>query len=54
MYTTVVNAASTNSLITVSKFVHSSYSQPSVIAKIPGTSGKSSMHCYPVSLSSTV
>lgn len=37
MYDTVVDVASANSAITVSKFTHS-YNQPSVIAKIPGTS----------------
>ncbi|KAF7540797.1 hypothetical protein G7Z17_g12105 [Cylindrodendrum hubeiense] len=38
MYDTVVDVASSNSAITVTKYTHS-YNQPSVIAKIPGTSG---------------
>lgn len=37
VYDTVVSVAAANSAITVSKFTHS-YSQPSIIAKIPGTS----------------
>ncbi|KAH6984304.1 hypothetical protein BKA56DRAFT_481308 [Ilyonectria sp. MPI-CAGE-AT-0026] len=37
MYNTVVSVSSSNSAITVSRFTHS-YNQPSVIAKIPGTS----------------
>ncbi|KAI0394619.1 Zn-dependent exopeptidase [Xylariaceae sp. FL0594] len=39
MYNTVVTAASANSAIKVKQFTHS-YSQPSVIATLPGTSGK--------------
>jgi leucyl aminopeptidase len=37
MYNTVVSVASGNSAIQVSRYTHSSYTQPSVIAKIPGT-----------------
>lgn len=37
MFTTVKSVASPNSAIAVSQFTHSSYNQPSVIAKIPGT-----------------
>ncbi|KAI0535924.1 Zn-dependent exopeptidase [Xylaria digitata] len=39
MYNTVVSVASANSAITVKQFTHS-YSQPSVIATIPGTSAE--------------
>ncbi|KAI1359700.1 Zn-dependent exopeptidase [Xylaria arbuscula] len=39
MYSTVVSVASANSAITVKQFTHS-YSQPSVIATIPGTSSE--------------
>ncbi|KAI3329731.1 Zn-dependent exopeptidase [Ustulina deusta] len=39
MYSTVVSVASANSAITVKQFAHS-YSQPSVIATIPGTSAE--------------
>lgn len=45
MYNTVVSVAASNPLITVSKFTHS-YSQPSVIAKISGTSGSVGT-CFP-------
>ncbi|KAK3946897.1 hypothetical protein QBC32DRAFT_319473 [Pseudoneurospora amorphoporcata] len=37
LYDTIVSVASANSAITVTKFTHS-WSQPSIIAKIPGTS----------------
>ena len=37
MFSTVKSVASSNSAIAVSQFTHSSYNQPSVIAKIPGT-----------------
>ncbi|KAH7038156.1 leucyl aminopeptidase [Microdochium trichocladiopsis] len=37
MFNTVKSVASANTAITVSQFTHSSYDQPSVIAKIPGT-----------------
>ncbi|KAH8893087.1 Zn-dependent exopeptidase [Thozetella sp. PMI_491] len=39
MFDTVTSVASANSAITVKRFTHS-YNQPSVIAAIPGTSGK--------------
>jgi leucyl aminopeptidase len=39
MYSTVVSVASANSAIKVKQFTHT-YSQPSVIATIPGTSTK--------------
>ncbi|KXJ94721.1 hypothetical protein Micbo1qcDRAFT_193821 [Microdochium bolleyi] len=37
MFNTVKSVAASNSAIAVSQFTHSSYNQPSVIAKIPGT-----------------
>jgi len=39
MYDTVTSVAAANTAITVKQFTHS-YSQPSVLAAIPGTSGK--------------
>lgn len=39
MYNTVVSVAAANSAITVKQFTHS-YSQPSVIATIPGSSAE--------------
>jgi leucyl aminopeptidase len=38
LYNTVVSVASANSAITVTKFTHSAFNQPSIIAKIPGNS----------------
>lgn len=37
MFNTVKSVAASNAAIAVSQFTHSSYNQPSVIAKIPGT-----------------